>query len=86
MKDCIQDFIQSWRKYDKSDTDTKFPCWDTRFRSAGYYPVLISNITQWTQIHAWCTETVGHDHYAWSGNTFYFESDQAAIQFTLRWS
>ena len=61
--------------------------WTTVFRSGGYY-LVNPNTTppRWEEIHPWCMETFGYDHYAWNGNNFWFETEKDAIMFTLRWA
>jgi hypothetical protein len=85
-KDCIQDFIAAWKQYDTSTMKYQTPYWNGRFKDAGYYPVDVSNsMYNWSSIHAWCEEKFTKNHYAWAGSTFWFESEQDAIMFTLRW-
>lgn len=62
MKDCISDFIQSWKYLD--GIDSKIPHWNMRFRDAGYYDVEVPNLSQWTQVHAWCEKQFGKEHYS----------------------
>jgi len=87
-KDCIHDFIESWKQYDKESSQNHDHYWPHRFRDAGYYRVEPSrdSVTyNWQEMHSWCEEHVGPRHYAWAGSTFWFDSDRAAVLFTLRW-
>lgn len=83
-KDCIQDFIEAWRQYDEI-SDPKVPSWNMRFRNAGYYCAELNGV-EWNKCHEWCRENFGARNYAWVGSTFWFESEQDVIWFTLRWS
>jgi hypothetical protein len=93
-KDCIQDFIEAWKQWDLADRqgrqgESVRPIWKLRFRDAGYYRVEPSSgsVTHnWQEMHSWCEEHIGARHYAWAGSTFWFESDRAAVLFTLRWA
>lgn len=82
MKDCIQDFVDSWHKYDAGNESLS---WPDRFDDAGYYRAEWGSGT-WGQIHEWCKEKFGPRHYAWAGSTFWFETEQDAIMFILKWS
>jgi hypothetical protein len=58
------------------------------YQAAGYYPVkcpLQGRAGEWQDIHRWCCEHMGKDHYSWTGSTFWFENERDAILFTLRW-
>lgn len=90
-KDCILDFVDTWQAYDqtKSDIVRLGVNWNARFREAGYYSVELTKnaITNWWgDVHKWCGETFGKEHYTWVGETFWFETEQAAVWFALRWS
>lgn len=84
-KDCIQDFVKSWRDVD--GPCPYFPPWNRRFRDAGYYhAVFVGGGDCWREAHQWCVKQFGAPHYAWVGNDFWFETDKDAMLFTLRWS
>jgi hypothetical protein len=93
-KDCIQDFIEAWKQWDKAEdrhpeSESVRPVWNIRFQDAGYYRVESSRdsvTNSWQEMHRWCEEHVGTRHYAWTGSTFWFDSDRAAMLFSLRWS
>lgn len=85
MKDCIQDFIASWKQYDSTDGFNNAR-WDLRLSDAGYYGVTLTDISEWTSTHKWCEKIYGKNHYAWTGATFWFESEKDATMFALRWS
>jgi len=84
-QDCesIREFT---RRIDRVDTHSQPALWHQRFRAAGYYPVKVSLKQPWVYIHEWCQDQFGEDHYTWTGGTFWFETEQAAVLFSLRWS
>jgi hypothetical protein len=92
MKDCIQDFVESWKGYDSNiKGNLQLPnCpknWESRLRDAGYYRAMYAGYGQkWPDVHKWCEEHVGKKHYAWTGFTFWFDSEKNAILFALRWA
>ena len=89
MKDCIQDFIESWKEYDSNiKGNLPFPNWESRLRDAGYYHAMYTGDGKnlWSDVHRWCEKHVGKKHYAWTGFTFWFDNEQNAIFFALRWS
>lgn len=90
MKDCIRDFIDSWKVYDKEYYPSQVhPPWSTRFRDAGYFSVPLTDnnlLHQWQDVHRWCEHEFGERHYTWTGSIFWFENDRDAMWFALRWS
>lgn len=60
--------------------------WPLTFEEAGYYPHHLNSIKGWEQIHAWCHEHIGEEHYAWTGAIFWFERHDDAVFFKLKWS
>lgn len=59
------------------------------YSQAGYYPVklgMLGVVGEWQECHRWCREHVGEQHYSWTGSTFWFETEQAAALFALRWA
>jgi len=82
----IRDFIHEWDEHNEGSTGAyTFPNWDERLSEGGYYSVA-SSAMPWNKIHNWCEQEFGHSHYAWVGNVFWFETEEAAIWFALRWS
>jgi len=59
--------------------------WGSVFAEGGYYSVVPASISQWQELHEWCNQTFGREHYAWSGNNFWFETPEDATMFALRW-
>jgi len=87
MKDCIQDFVKAWKQMDGSHLINRK--WHLRFEDAGYYRMVPSreNTTyHWGEIHQWCEQQFGRDHYAWTGDIFWFENERDAMLFALRWA
>lgn len=83
-KDCIEDFTNSWKEYDRAVVPAAIIHWNLRFRDAGYYSVQATT-HHWPEVHKWCGEQFGTRHYAWTGSTFWFETPEAAAWFALRW-
>lgn len=84
-KDCILDFCEGWKDYD-TGFDPSLPSWSSRFRDAGYYQAELKHFHLWNETHKWCRENFGERHYAWAGNTFWFENEKDAVLFILKWS
>ncbi len=82
----IQDYIDSVlssTNYRTADVD-----WRRRFTEQGYYTVLPGQhgLRLWNEMHEWCEKHIGVKHYSWTGSRFWFETEDAAFRFTLRWS
>ena len=62
--------------------------WSTTFGKMNYPNVLLgrNGHRQWQEVHAWCQEQFGSDHYAWAGSRFWFDRTEDAVLFALRWS
>jgi hypothetical protein len=87
-KDCIDDFTNSWKQYDRTYWDGAGINWDSRFGDAGYYSVPLGAQAlqhHWADVHEWCREQFGTRHYTWAGSRFWFETPEAAAWFALRW-
>ena len=39
----------------------------------------------WPEMHDWCKEKFGAGQYTWTGRLFWFQNEQDAIMFMLRW-
>lgn len=87
MKDNIHDFIEAWKIYDSSQPPNDVD-WARRLGDAKYYYTspCKTSMRQWQEIHKWCEQQFGKEHYAWTGNVFWFESANDATLFALRWS
>lgn len=85
-KDSIRDFVAAWTVYDVAQGSPGL--WASRFREAGYYsvPAGLKGVQQeWQSIHNWCEKQFGSNHYTWTGSTFWFETEEHAVLFALRW-
>lgn len=84
MKDCIQDFVDSWKQYD-SQLGVNGLNWHSRLSDAGYHQVELIRMADWSDVHTWCEDTFGNRHYTWVGNVFWFECKENALLFQLKW-
>lgn len=84
-KDCIDDFIDSWSRWDGVNKQDDFT-WNYRLRNAGYYGIKLNDIKEWNEVLVWCNENIGRAHYGWSGTTFWFKTEKDAALFALKWS
>ena len=79
----ITEFIEAWHIADRKvsvDTD-----WTPRFTQAGYYKIILTDHSNWNKVHDWCEEELGREHYSWNGANFWFETEEDAFRFALRW-
>lgn len=71
---------------------------DPHWRKAGYvwsrvyekmnYPSILlgpHGHQQWTEVHQWCRENIDEKHYTWTGSRFWFDREEDAALFALRW-
>jgi hypothetical protein len=89
-RDCIHDFIEAWRNID-GDRDRPEEDWNSRFKDAGYYSVIWGSTVyypnnHWDELFRWCSDTFGVRHFVWCGSKFWFDCEENAILFALRWS
>lgn len=76
----IREFVDSHNLWNTSNVH-----WREILIKQGYYPVS-ADPRKWGEIHYWCQEQVGENHYTWTGEVFWFETEQAAVMFALRWA
>jgi len=58
--------------------------WNSTLEDQGYYSVKVRPKNK--ECYDWCAEQFGKEHFAnLSGSKFFFETEQDAIMFTLRW-
>ena len=79
----LHEFIKSWMEHDRGlriDVD-----WAQRYIDAGYYRMILSDHSNWSEIHDWCEQEFGGNHYSWNGSNFWFETQEDAFRFALRW-
>lgn len=65
--------------------------WREALSNAGYYHadlsgVMATGFNAWKDAHRWCIDNFGKEHYTWTGERFWFETDQDALLFRLRWA
>lgn len=80
----IRDYISKVK--DDVAKPTKEINWPLTLEQAGYYSHHLCNLKHWTDIHQWCQEYIGEAHYAWTGSVFWFERQEDAVFFKLRWA
>lgn len=63
--------------------------WNIILADRGYVPVPIGvrprKPGERYAMQVWCDEQLGEEHYAWTGSNFWFETENDAIMFALRW-
>jgi hypothetical protein len=65
----------------------QIPPWDKILPEQGYIGVDLTTdaVSKWQELHKWCQEHIGEEHYSWTGYKFWFEKEKDAIMFVLRW-
>lgn len=61
--------------------------WNRVLAEKGYYSIQAGGtkaIANWRECHAWCKEQFG-EHYTWTGSKFWFETEEDAMLFVLKW-
>ena len=85
MKLSIREFLDSIIL----DSTPKTIDWNGLLADQEYYPVEFDTLKlnqNYVEIHKWCREAVGDPHYVWTGTKIWFETEQAALLFSMRWS
>ena len=60
--------------------------WEATLKGARYFRVVATgNPSQWNEMHRWCMTNFGVNHYTWTGNIFWFEREEDAVMFSLKW-
>jgi hypothetical protein len=78
----IIEFMEKWRP----NVDRySFTDWDLELEESGFYKVEMGDLTRRKDIHIWCKEQFGPGRYVWTGVYYWFETEQDAVAFTLRW-
>jgi len=59
-----------------------------QFRENGYFEVCGSKQPFSNQyiIGQWCVDKFGSGHYSWDGTSWWFDSEENAVLFALRWA
>lgn len=62
--------------------------WAQVFDKMGYSKILLGTQSHylWPEVHQWCKEQFGEEHYTYTGSIFWFDSTENALQFALKWS
>lgn len=55
------------------------------FRQMGYFEVRLGRSLNWSETHKWCVAHYGEKNYSWTGDTFWFDNKEFAIEFALHW-
>lgn len=84
MTETIRDFAEQ-RRVRQWDHSTAARVQE-EYQTSGYYPIQVNILWYWGEIHEWCCQHIGRDHYSWTGSTFWFENERDAVLFALRWS
>lgn len=92
-KDNISDFIEAWKLYDLNPDvpNQSGSTWSHRFEEAGYHEVEMpwKGYANLEDAAKWCHDTIGKENYAYistfSGYSFWFQTEQDAVLFSLRW-
>jgi hypothetical protein len=60
--------------------------WNELFKKQKFYSVDFGHdFTEYKNLHEWCNENIGSDHYIWTGSKMWFDTEQSVILFSLRW-
>lgn len=81
----IQEYIEYIKTTDPIKLDYN---WIEAFDKMNYSKVLLGTQGHylWPEVHQWCKEQFGEEHYAWTGSIFWFDNTENALQFALKWS
>lgn len=82
----IRSFIDKVKAEKEKPDKAVFIDWPEILSAAGYHRADLNDSTHWKEVHIWCVEEFGQENYAWSGNIFWFQTNEAATWFTLKWS
>lgn len=92
MKYSIKAFTRAWQEHERKYRLYGYgspPKWKERYTEAGFYSVKMTDypfaFDWWNDMRNWCDEQFGSEHYECVGFTFWFESEQHAVSFILRW-
>lgn len=86
IKDFVREYLDSVDEIDNYN-QSQFKEWNKILESGGYISVQFQNTNDNTrQVGQWCREKFGVEHYYWTGGSFWFETEKAAVLFALRWA
>lgn len=78
---CRRIFVEQSDKQMISNID-----WNGELERAGYHYVYLHQPGSWNDVHSWCQEQFGEEHYSWTGSKFWFDDPKNATLFSLRWN
>lgn len=81
----IREYIEYIKTTDPIKLDYN---WIEAFDKMNYSKVLLGTQGHylWPEVHQWCKEQFGEEHYAWTGSIFWFDNTENALQFALKWA
>jgi len=88
---AIEDFVYVWSELDKSNkrvqnTTPPYETWMTRFTQAGYIQISCDfKPIEKMGLIEWCIEQFGKSHFQIIGTNVFFETEEDATLFALRW-
>jgi hypothetical protein len=84
----IREYTDHIKRHLKSKNNNGNFNWRKAYLEKGYPNVLLGSEghTQWQEVHAWCKEHIGTEHYIWTGSRFWFDNVDNAALFALKWS
>lgn len=85
MNKSIREFLNSI----DIDAIPKTIDWNSLLTEQKFFSVEFDAITlnnHYIEIHQWCKDTVGDSHYVWTGSKMWFETTEAALLFSIKWS
>lgn len=84
MSQSIREFLDSIRYTGRPLTTD----WHELFKKKKFYSVDFEHdmLTEpYENLHEWCREKIGSDHYIWTGSKMWFDNEQSVILFSMRW-
>ena len=89
MKPINQFISENCRMYiDEGGRTETLLDWRKQSRENGYFEVCRSKQPPPAQyiIGQWCVDKFGSEHYSWDGTSWWFDSEENAVLFALRWA
>lgn len=84
----IREYIENIKDTESVNNPPTDYDWRRALEKQGYPNILLSREghLKWQEVHAWCEEKIGKDHYVWTGSRFWFDRIEDATLFALKWS
>ena len=88
MKPINQFIDENCQKYIDEGGRTDMLDWQKQFRKNGYFEVcgVAQPFSNQYIIGQWCVDKFGSEHYSWDGTSWWFDSEENAVLFALRWA